>query len=389
MREFEAIRAESGDWTLRHISRRVHVHSAIDPVQEANVMAARVLDEGESHVVIIGNGLGYLSDALSKRGQRCTCLEVFSEVSDLCAKFGQNIPELVERSNQVAEVLSELSNDVRVIIAPYVLALRSKLQRELTDYLEGFHVVTQSQRVYRPLIHDNIRKNRELMSQIPHFEIADHLCDKIAVAVGSGPTLAASLPIIREWRDRLLVVAASGAVPILAQQGITSDWVVAMEARSTICDDLGYVDLSSKVLVFPWTHPDAVVRVADRSFVALEEDGVTTSGGSTGLAVADLAAKLSSRALFIVGMDMSDASGEYSAGAQRETGNIPLRVPKFSVMRHAASQWAEGRSNRKLFQLIMPGNTPVRGFTGLFPIEFETELLRDMRSRFAPVGSHA
>jgi hypothetical protein len=167
-------------------------------------------------------------------------------------------------------------------------------------------------------------------------------------------------------------------VPALRRANIEADWIIAMEARDAVVRDLEAAPDGANVIVFPWAHPSVVRQNRFDRYLATEEFGLKTSGGSTGLAAADFVLKMSSGSVFMVGMDMSDRSGEYSHGAERESANISLRAPKFNVMRNAASQWARRYSHRRIYHMTMPGDETISGALAIYPVELDTELAREL-----------
>ncbi len=373
---FMARATPHGHFTAVHNSGTL-IHSAQDPGAEAEAIASLLASAEYEQSLVIGNGLGYLSSALRRRDMRCVTVELFMELNQLASKTTGNVADrFCKNSNELLTVLEQYGSGVNIIVSPYIMSLRSELSNDLRVLVEELQVVLQSQRVYKSLIDRNSEKNLAQLSLLPRLCLHEQKSQKLAIAVGSGPTLDASMRTLDEWRDELLVVAASGAVPVLYKNGIRPDWIVAMEARESVVADLELADAQSKVLVFPWTHPEVVNDDRLPRVTASGADGICTNGGSTGLAAADFAAMLTPNAIFMIGMDMSDGNGEYSAGVVRTTANGTIGAAKFSVMRAAAGRWAS-LQDKKVYHMVMPGGEQIRGTHRLYPIEFATALTRE------------
>ncbi|MCB1059334.1 MAG: DUF115 domain-containing protein [Calditrichaeota bacterium] len=379
---FENIASESGPLVLRHAASGVLLHSGVDPLAEAESVAVALAQQQVQRVLCIGHGLGYVPQALKAVGIACHSVEVFPELIDAeSGNTGTRCDAFAKSDHDLKSIVAGMPPQTRIIILPYVLSLRDKLPQSLADYISFIHVTQQSQQLYRDLINRNIVVNGDELESMKPLSFKKCKSNKIGVALGAGPTLSAAISTLTERRSELCLVAASGAVPALSKHGINADWIVAMEARETTERDLETAADGSKVIFFPWTDPAALRQKRLDRYLAVEELGLETSGGSTGLAAADFCSKITRGALFMIGMDMSDKSGEYAQGSQRESANINLRVPKFNFMRSAASQWATRNGERFLYHMVMPGDDEVRGFKRLYPVEFETELSREQGRR--------
>lgn len=389
MNRFELHTTASGQLTAMH-SGGVLIHSAEDPISEAEAIASLIGNVPGKHILLIGNGLGYLSSALRSRGVACTSIELFPELHLYAAlESGCGADKVCITADEISEALSSCIAEPEIMISPYVIALRGELQLGLRKLIDELHVTLQSQRVYKTLIDFNVEANQTLLSFLPQLDIDTEKSRKHAVVVGSGPTLEACIRTIAEYRENILLFAASGAVPVLARHGLNADWVVALEARDSILPDLEHAPDNSSILIFPWTHPQVVSNVRFARIVATEDHRLFTNGGSTGLAALDFAAKLTEGTMFMIGMDMSDRRGEYSNGVERETANSTIGAAKFGVMRTAAASWIRYHCSRKVFHMVMPGDDEVEGAYKLYPIELTTAFAREQSIVTELVGLHA
>ncbi|MBL0061219.1 MAG: DUF115 domain-containing protein [bacterium] len=353
------------------------IHSAQDPLAEAEAIASLLAPEEHELFVVIGNGLGYLSRALSRRSLKCVTIELFADLFELSLETNCNAADkLCGNSEELMTILGQYGYGANIVILPYIMSLRSELSNDLRSLVEELQVTLQSQRVYKCMIDRNIETNRAQFSMLERLYIQEQQSCKLAIAVGSGPTLDACMQILAERRDELLLVAASGAVPVLSKNGIRPDWIVAMEARNSIVTDLEMADHASKVLVFPWTHPSVLNDDCLTLVAANESDGICTSGGSTGLAATDFVSMLTPGAIFMIGMDMCDSQGEYSAGVARTTANGTIGASKFNIMRAAASRWA-CLQDKRVYHMVMPGGAQISGAHKLYPMELATALQRE------------
>ena len=378
----------SGHTTAVHIGGTL-VHSAQDPHAEAEAIASILTSAEYKSLLVIGNGLGYLSGAVRRRGLKCVSIELFADINSLAAEVtGVAADKLCLSGEELISALDQYGLNAHILMSPYIMSLRAELSDDLRTLLEELQVTLQSQRAYKNLIDRNIEANRAQLPKLTRLCIQEQQSCKLAIAVGSGPTLDACMQTIIEWRDELLLVAASGAVPVLRKNGICPDWIVALEARESVVADLESAECESKVLVFPWTHPRAINDDRLTLIAANESDGICTGGGSTGLAAADFVAMLTSGAIFMIGMDMSDRKGEYSAGVARTTTNYTIGAAKFNVMRAAASRWICSLK-KKAYHVVMPGGEQINGAHKLYPIEIATAFARQKNETPDSLEVHA
>jgi hypothetical protein len=158
---------------------------------------------------------------------------------------------------------------------------------------------------------------------------------------GAGPSLEECTPALRRHRSRFVLVAASGAVPPLRSARIDPDWVIALEARDAVLNDLASLQPETPIIVFESTHPQAILSAHGPVFCGR---GLESRGGTTLVPALDFALRCSANDVFLIGADLGYGSRAYAAGAKREPkrGDLPAGVPpKFLAMRAALENLLE------------------------------------------------
>lgn len=383
----EAFPTKTGVLSVRHATRGVLFHSAVDPISEARTIAAQLLIGGGKRAVIIGCGLGYLERELSLHGVDVTALEVHPEMFRLRNEIQHALladsfasPAFCNSAETVRSYL-RTSGRRAVYVAPYVLALADELPREIAAEILAARVMDASQTLYRPLIEANEQQNARLVSRLPMVSMRGRKSDKIAIAVGAAPSLNRCVHAIRDARSDALIVAASGAVPILDDHGITPDWTIALEARESLCKDLDRLADGAKVVAFPWTNSKALHESHAQIFMADDSARLATGGGSSGLTAADFAFKITRGNVYIVGVDLTNANGEYAAGAERVVSEATTPTPKFAIMREAYAEWGKDHREHRVFHVITPGVAPISGLRAVTPTLFAADLRDASRNK--------
>ncbi len=144
--------------------------------------------------------------------------------------------------------------------------------------------------------------------------------DAVAVIVGSGPSLDALLPILHEYRERVVVISCGTAISALANSGIEPDFHVEIERTEATCHMLdtpqthavlARTPLLGSAILFPGVFdlsPEPMIFLKETDFGSrmfdfgdrlprVRTNPTCTNGG------VDLALKLGFRTLYLVGVD--------------------------------------------------------------------------------------
>jgi hypothetical protein len=207
------------------------------------------------------------------------------------------------------------------------------------------------------MLTEHRRINRDRLDSLPH---APDIClelGKDVVVAGAGPSLDECAPALRRHRSKFVLVAASGAVPPLRAAGIDPDWVVALEGKDTVVNDLADLPEKISTVVFECTHPQ-IVRAARRKLFF--GDGLETRGGTTLIPALDFALQCSMEDVILVGADLGYGNRVYASGAKREclVMSVPSGVPpKFLAMRAALENLLDGklRAPRTVYHALRTG----------------------------------
>lgn len=97
------------------------------------------------------------------------------------------------------------------------------------------------------------------------FPLTDLCIGKPPLVIGAGESLEENLPLVKELRKNLYLIAVDTALPVLSTSGIVPDLVVSVDAQATNLQDfIGFsfynIPLAADLTVFPgilrrWTGP--------------------------------------------------------------------------------------------------------------------------------------
>jgi hypothetical protein len=346
--DFRVVSAIYGLPTAVHVSTGMLVHSRVDPVHEARLIAEQYLVAGIGNIHLLGGGLGYLAEALLAVNSRERKIHVIEPDPGLHALSIRVRPVALYHTSEFIRInrattpqtfmkLCETAHPKDgIIIAPYFERLSFERKDQLSGFVQMLRAERASSPVYMELLSRNHGANQHLLSKMPSVFTQRLPQTKPALVVGAGPSLDACSAIIHERRKHLTVIATSGAVPSLSSYDIDPDWVVAMEAKECVVADLQFLRRSTNIIVFPSTHPDALTLYGNRFFAGSDcSRALATRGGSTMIPALDFALQAGSEIIALVGVDLSNAGGNYACAANRDQTmtNSFRDPPKYSAMR--------------------------------------------------------
>lgn len=160
--------------------------------------------------------------------------------------------------------------------------------------------------------------NPNMILEYPGIDqIKDHYKGIPAVVVGAGASTDYAIPIIKQFNDRILVIAADAALKPLLKAGIRVDFTTSVERLNEYQKPFfeGLEPLETELVAFPVLHQDLIplypgpVRTCYRNyswFAYFEKSwpkGIIRCGGSTSHLALGLAGWLGCSKVFMVGVD--------------------------------------------------------------------------------------
>jgi len=336
------------------------LHSTVDPEKEAQRLAA-VLNEGWAEpgfVVFLGLGAAYAAAAALSANTASHVLVIDFEINDITGLLGSCEYAVLGDPRFTLLVDPDAALIQKTILELYnpclcggirVLPLRARVEQDKEKFaLAGEAVQRAIEKVsadYSVQAHfgirwfSNIIRNigivRSLNSGLNSGESAIHNAVIRAVAIrdtaicAAGPSLNAQIPLLRERRESLCVIAADTALPALLAGGVKPDAVVSIDCQhisywhfiGTDCADIPlFLDIASPPLLsgfsgfplfFSGGHP--LAAYISQKWKPLPP--LDTSGGNVTYACLSLAERLGAKRITVYGADFSYPLGRpYARG---------------------------------------------------------------------------
>lgn len=215
-----------------------YIHSKYDPIQEAKRIIEKEYDPSYL-IVLFGYGLGYLAEELIEKSGEQNFL-----IIDPIYKYlhNENNPQKFKTINQystielnyyIASSIKNLSKKIKVICAPNYDRLLPE------EYVELLKVIKDIQHVNQVNVNTTNRYaeawERNFISNIfhimndPSLLLLKEKYNCPVVLASGGPSLSKQLPIIKEFRDKIIVVSAGSTVNSLLHAGIEPDYIISVD----------------------------------------------------------------------------------------------------------------------------------------------------------------
>lgn len=283
--ELDSIKTEparNGEMTFAFEGR--YFHSRYDPSREAALQADEILSREPDWVVLFGLGCGNLAAGLVERGKdklivHEPSLEILKGVLssiDLTGLLKNPDVYLVADAGSVSGLVRSVVDGIDGIVAfqtpPYARTFPALLS-EHTQKIKNAHTTNKaaiSTEVTSCLKWvDNYFANIKSFFKNPPVDTLKGRFDGVPLVIaGAGPSLGRNAHVLKEYRDRVLVISAITAFKPLLRHGVVPDLVIAAEKM-----DLpefftnGLDDLKTRFLLAEVTHNNMFERETGGKFV--------------------------------------------------------------------------------------------------------------------------
>ncbi len=253
------------------------LHSAYDPVKEAEKIVKASADQDTAICIIEGFGLGYyaktaieiLSDALiivvDNSAQRFTAALMMVDLEDV---LGSNrIVFLIESAaNEVSYILQESPpGKISVIRNRNLFAMEAEffndVENSIYRFIDRKNVNDATLKKFGQIWIRNLIHNLEILPEACNIENLNEIFKNFPVLLlAAGPSLEEIIPLLKGLRKRFVIVAVDTAVRALIETGVNPDFLVVIDPQYWNIRHLDRADLSKTILISESsTHP-AVFR---------------------------------------------------------------------------------------------------------------------------------
>lgn len=295
MENFTITIAKSGHKTLHYTNgqQTIRIHSAYDPVKEAQRIADQCNPKRASIIIVCGLGLGYHVQALKDKFPGLTII-VIEKDKNLIHLVKQEFPEvftcthIVNNEEEIATVLESI--DIRSFRGTALLVHRPSysLHPEFYDALIANIHKQISSRIsdlltrfeFEELWVKNILLNiKQMHTALPVKSLFGKFKGIPGIIVSAGPSLINSLDALSQAYEKALIVCVDTAYKVLERHGIMPHIVMTLDAQThSIKHFLGIKQ--KPLLLADVVSSPKVTRLIEKKLFSTTAKYYTAPGGS-------------------------------------------------------------------------------------------------------------
>ncbi len=336
---------------LHHNGKSVSLHS-LNPAKEAQRVTSKFNAETE-WVFIAGVGLGYLPNYLLEHSKHQLLLfEHISEFFQKLKKKWKNQPRihLFSTIDDIIDFVSkaQITEMSLYFHRPYVqlfYSLYEELDGRLSALLSKRKINQATLYRFQKTWLTNLIKNSRFFHKTPGINtLSKFLKDLPSIIVGAGPSLQTAFPILKDNRNRYVLIAVDTALLPLQSAGIRPDFVVTMDPQDKNAQYLLYakpqnfhlvMDASGHSLVFKNSQEknfymtDSIFPIYQELSNIWGEKKHLKSGGSVSTTAFSLALHLGCNPIILTGQDMAFSDSQIHTNGTILEEMLYYRIDRF------------------------------------------------------------
>jgi hypothetical protein len=369
--------------TYRQGNRLFHLHSAYEPIAEANQWAEHVGQEDWQIGVILGIGLGYHIEELQRRYPERSLVvveptpDIFNaaiQVRDLRTLLRHPNFSIVASSDATAASVSLFENHIRSGVIkgqvkffawpPYQRVWSSfwqQVQQKIGELTRQSSVNFSTYQYFSMMWQENFFTNLRASVMDPSAKALYSLFKgKPAILVAAGPSLQKNIHLLKELKESALIVAAGSALGPLLAHGIKPHLVVSFDGAPANYYVFADVKTDDLVMVYSSVIYPRIVAEFQGPRFALGVDiypyerwfhaqlghdrGSVASGPSIANLTWDLLRQMACDPIIFVGQDLAFGHDGETHAAGRVELDYEFKnsaTDTLSVEQRASGEWVE------------------------------------------------
>lgn len=320
----ELEQSKCGVMTLKYDNK--YIHSKYDPIRESEqfIKSNEELLK-EKVIVIYGLGLGYHVNAILKRKSDNPIIYIFEwndEVINYCKKYNNDIftaANVKIISGKDENFYSDLAESLKVvkdiIIHKPSLAIIMDSNKELYTLIRAHVINKMLIEKNAQLLIQNFEANRNTKyKNIKELINKFKLNNKTFIITASGPSLDKELELLRENREKFVIISVGSSLRSVMKNNIKPDIMVIIEGNEGVKNQLENYENENIPLCFLSTASRrAVESYKGPKYMFFngpnEDDLIINTGKTVAVAAIDIAIKCEAKEIVLLGQDLAFING--------------------------------------------------------------------------------
>ena len=340
--------------------RTININSRYKPLDEAKKWVENIKISRNSKFVIFGFGFGYRIRELSNKMTNENSLLVIEPNIDIFKKAISNVDysQVLKKSNLILVIGEEVD-----VVKKNVLTFTNWTNVKNVDfiYISNYEKLFNAEllfyiKIVKDIININIgnyntikRFNKlfysNFIENIPHIvesinieELFGKFQNKPAIIVSAGPSLAKNVELLKDIKNKALIICVGTALRVLLDKGIIPDLVITVDPHIYNYRHFENIEFDNIPLVYySCVNPNILNEHKGEKFVFKFQDiylgevinnymkdiEKLNSGGSVAHNALDLAIKMGADPIVFIGQDLAYTDDKtHSKGTIYENNNL-------------------------------------------------------------------
>lgn len=276
--DLEILETKTRESTLK--INNYFIHSKYDPIKEANQLADRLYKPHQAHI-LFGYGCGHLLRAIAKVrkfDEIIILIEPLLEHEKIKIEnipsntliFGKDVLENFEfflgeftADYRVSYNVICLANYDKLFVSEYKLLLSKvkdvQMKNQVNDYTSIY---------FSKMWQKNFIENIFHLSKDHSLNVLENAYNHPVVIASGGPSLNKQLTILKENREKMILIAAGSTINSLLKEGIEPDYVVSIDGGVPNYNHFKNLNLeSAKIIYTMQSHPGVRKAFRNKGYV--------------------------------------------------------------------------------------------------------------------------
>ncbi|WP_432407102.1 motility associated factor glycosyltransferase family protein [Wukongibacter sp. M2B1] len=327
---------------LEDQGRKIYVNSKYRPIEEARKWSDFFKFKYDTIVIVFGFGIGYRLKELAAILPDNNQLIVIEPNTDVFVSAIKNVDirDIISKENihlAVGKTIEECKNilnkyinwinydDIIVRPIPNYEKIFANEYNLLLKFLQEIRTRKISDR-NTMLFFSRVWQKNQIMN-LPYMLQSSYIKDlsgvfknRPAIIVSAGPSLNKNVELLREVKDKILIICVGTALRVLLRADIKPDIVITIDGGEANYNHFKGISYDDITLVYvPRTNPEILNKHEGNKILSVSFDnhitnlfnrfgkdiGFIKSGGSVSNCAMDLAVKLGANPIIFIGQDLA------------------------------------------------------------------------------------
>ncbi|TKI48734.1 motility associated factor glycosyltransferase family protein [Lysinibacillus tabacifolii] len=306
-----------------------YLHSNYNPEAEAEKYINNNYKEGYLNI-LFGYGLGYIANAIAKKYGNTDILVYDPLFSSLNIENKDEIEgvfsDLQDFCKRSADYIADFDRKVNILISPNYDKIFSSEYKEFLDFIHHIQIediVNENTiRFFGDLWQENYIMNLYYVHKDQSLKALYNKYDCPVILASGGPSLTKQLPLLKEIKDKCLIISAGSTINSLLAADIIPDYVVTMDGGESNYLHFKNIKNYNFDLIYGLGNAWQIERdfKGNRySFCFYGEDSIQkrikeglgrdlpmlSTGGTVAITALEIASKISTGPIAIIGQDLA------------------------------------------------------------------------------------